>query len=678
MKFAGGSALRFDAWAAALREAESDLGIESRVRGNNVLAATTLYVLLHADESLPVELCTASDDSLVVFVNNQIVTAAHRARGFPIECAERSPALLRPGINKISTLVLQGLGGWAQRMRLILPSGHAYSEVVDGTDRIEIVSPRDPRYAASETPEHFAVLPRTVRPTPAAECVTERATTRVAGNSVNEPGMLIWTDEIRAADFESFDIEAPDATRRDVRIAQGLNEHGFLRAFVHLGPFEGAPGHCTPSNSDCGLDSDWLTDGTITESLFEPADGDVVHTDFAVALSTGIGEGGGRNPGGTPTATFAVDPDDSIHFADYYGGNADNVVMYSYFYFRLTRNLEDVRVAIASDDSIVVGLGPLGGETETVFLLNVARGFGGSNRVQNRSDPFSLPAGEYKGFAKVFEGGGGHGFRLRFESDGQPVSDPSIIEIGRGPGDYLVEPETVAIELEFIGDAAFFNDGVEYSLNWIAEEPVVVRTVGRIQGDAMGVVAPSETVWLGESTGSARIELTDSTVLVGQEWVARSVTEGIDGEVQGRWRLDGEDIGSGPIASGICGEPGSHSIEWIGTDVTCGREFSAMASFDCVAGDGLRVVGDFNGDRVRDISDPIGLLWHLFLGNQLSPCGGSITSDANVALLDSNLDGGVDLSDAVFDLTHLFLGGDRPQAGRRCRAVTSCIPTGCP
>jgi hypothetical protein len=89
---------------------------------------------------------------------------------------------------------------------------------------------------------------------------------------------------------------------------------------------------------------------------------------------------------------------------------------------------------------------------------------------------------------------------------------------------------------------------------------------------------------------------------------------------------------------------------------------------------------DYNQDGVFDLSDPVALLNHLFLGGAPPPCGDRTVFDpSNIALLDCNGDGGVDLSDAVCKLSYLFLGGAPPfpvaralAAGRRCIAVSNC------
>jgi hypothetical protein len=63
--------------------------------------------------------------------------------------------------------------------------------------------------------------------------------------------------------------------------------------------------------------------------------------------------------------------------------------------------------------------------------------------------------------------------------------------------------------------------------------------------------------------------------------------------------------------------------------------------------------GDANGDRKLDLSDPVSVLNHLFLGGPAPPC-----TDA----ADGNDDGRLNLADAVYVLAHLFLGGPDPTA----------------
>jgi hypothetical protein len=63
--------------------------------------------------------------------------------------------------------------------------------------------------------------------------------------------------------------------------------------------------------------------------------------------------------------------------------------------------------------------------------------------------------------------------------------------------------------------------------------------------------------------------------------------------------------------------------------------------------------GDANADGALDLTDPILLLTHLFLGGKIPDC-----RDA----ADANDDGMLDIADAVFSLNYQFLGGDAPRA----------------
>ena len=87
--------------------------------------------------------------------------------------------------------------------------------------------------------------------------------------------------------------------------------------------------------------------------------------------------------------------------------------------------------------------------------------------------------------------------------------------------------------------------------------------------------------------------------------------------------------------------------------------------------------GDCNGDGQLDVSDPICLLGHLFLGDTESlPCaGGTLDDEANIDLLDVNGDGGTDISDAIHALRFLFSGGPPPVQGTSCVFVPGCPHT---
>ena len=89
---------------------------------------------------------------------------------------------------------------------------------------------------------------------------------------------------------------------------------------------------------------------------------------------------------------------------------------------------------------------------------------------------------------------------------------------------------------------------------------------------------------------------------------------------------------------------------------------------------GMMIPGDENEDGKLDISDPVALLNHLFLGtNPTLPCGDGTTGHpSNVTLLDLNGDGRIDISDPVFGLNFLFAGGPNPVPGTACRSIPDC------
>lgn len=110
----------------------------------------------------------------------------------------------------------------------------------------------------------------------------------------------------------------------------------------------------------------------------------------------------------------------------------------------------------------------------------------------------------------------------------------------------------------------------------------------------------------------------------------------------------------------------------------CGEAVVDAHDITITAG-GRQKPGDENQDGKFDLSDPVSVLNHLFLGtNPTLPCGdGTVTDAANVALLDSNGDGKIDLSDAVHMLAFLFLGGPPPapcagNADCPCILIVNC------
>jgi legume-like lectin family protein len=98
-------------------------------------------------------------------------------------------------------------------------------------------------------------------------------------------------------------------------------------------------------------------------------------------------------------------------------------------------------------------------------------------------------------------------------------------------------------------------------------------------------------------------------------------------------------------------------------DGVCDNPASKLVTFT-VGGRGNWIRCDSNGDRARDISDPVFTLAWLFQGGPDLSC---------MPAGDCQGDGVVDISDAVFDLAFQFLGGPPPQPPYPdCDSFTAC------
>ena len=84
----------------------------------NEMAVFVTYVSNETGSPLPVRLCTASDDSIQVWVNDQKVQQVLACRGTAATCDDEAAGLLVPGVNAIKVLLWQGTGGWSFRLAL--------------------------------------------------------------------------------------------------------------------------------------------------------------------------------------------------------------------------------------------------------------------------------------------------------------------------------------------------------------------------------------------------------------------------------------------------------------------------------------------------------------------------------------------------------------------------------
>ena len=99
---------------------------------DNVMAISTTYVENTTDETMRVYVCSASDDSVRVDVNNYTVTLVSACRGSAVQCQETRCADLAPGINKITAYVWEGGGGWRMAIGLQDETGQPLTDASEG------------------------------------------------------------------------------------------------------------------------------------------------------------------------------------------------------------------------------------------------------------------------------------------------------------------------------------------------------------------------------------------------------------------------------------------------------------------------------------------------------------------------------------------------------------------
>ena len=252
----------------------------------------------------------------------------------------------------------------------------------------------------------------------------------------------------------------------------GLTNQGFITAWLLLGPFTG---HAGGNNPGCDeMMRDFLTDGDDFQEDIEPQEGDTINTDFGnTAASTGVEGPGELNPGGLPTWNAHFNDDDTIDFnTEYYGGNIDNVIVHAFAYVRAEADV-DVDLCIGSDDSVEVII-----DGVSTWCNSVPRGFGAANLCQD-TVPFGvLEEGLHTVLVKVFEGGGGHGFRFGFKAAGTADPAPGI--------SVCLEPEAGPCPLRPIGAEITWEvprsqvaDGIGYSIDFDQGE---VNFAGDVDG----------------------------------------------------------------------------------------------------------------------------------------------------------------------------------------------------
>jgi hypothetical protein len=139
------------------------------------------------------------------------------------------------------------------------------------------------------------------------------------------------------------------------------------------------------------------------------------------------------------------------------------------------------------------------------------------------------------------------------------------------------------------------------------------------------------------------------------------------------WDFGDGTTGTGRTVLHAYPREGSREVTLTITD-DAGERASALRWVSVSPTDGLQLPGDLTQDGALDISDAIGLLWYLFVGDgPVLPCGlGGVEEAGNRALLDATGDGPVDVSDALHVLRYLFTSGPPHAGGSACMALPSC------
>lgn len=188
---------------------------------------------------------------------------------------------------------------------------------------------------------------------------------------------------------------------------------------------------------------DYITDGDqVFESTMLPTDAFEVEPDyFGASAGQGLAD-----PFAFPEFAVQFSADDTMNFDTIFGA-ATNCVVYSVVYVNNPQDTPiNAVVELGSDDAVQVKV-----DDCEVHINNADRGFGNPGEVQDRASLILTP-GAHRLLVKIFQGGGGYGFRLRFanEETGEPLSpdsDPAI-ELGLDPDDFgleSIEPGGIAL-----------------------------------------------------------------------------------------------------------------------------------------------------------------------------------------------------------------------------------------
>jgi len=445
-------------------------------------------------------------------------------------------------------------------------------------------------------------------------------------------------------------------------VAADIDSNGFIRTWLILGPYSQSYGDAPGITN---IRKDYLTDGIVTEKTVLPGEGREVRTNFSIAASQRLlaESNAAMNPRGIPQWYKYTSPQDTIDHNAIFGTDVNDHVTYAanWLVNRTGEEIPDVRAGTGSDDSLQVILGA----DQEIVIVNSARGYGSAGQIQEWSNRFTIPAGRTRLLVKVFDRGGGSGFRLKFE-DAQGALRSDRLEIRTDP--YGECPFDVDVQADSWLREVTFRWPEVYPSVQVFEGGVAIASAG----DAVQEIRLS-----GIFPGTHRYEIVADLLAFGPRctpvpftvdivpaWPEGFACVASGTSVRFSWRnlegyyevvkiqeggfdVPGIAFESNESAVLPAATPGPHRYALV-----CERAGFRGESFCDVRIEGEPVFrrGDVNASGAVDIADAIAGLDYLFAG-KLVLC---------VDAIDSNNDAQIDIGDSIGLLGFLFASGPAP------------------
>ncbi len=454
--------------------------------GDEVMFYATTYVRNNTGAGLLVEICTASSDSLQVWVNNLLVTNISTCRGTDGGCSELRTAVLPTGISKITGAVWEGGGGWGLRLGIRLAG--AASNLADGNGMIDFLGTGGAAVGQEQYTASASVPSRAFNCPPGQD---ESVEVTVQGSGPGTSGDILdvhaTVSGLNSTALTVSDISDGGSVTgtTDILVSSGVNDAGFVQEYLLLGPIMNSGGAGPTDAFLQGVQIKSTSDPTIDETLasYKPGDGSLV-PDNVLGIRANL-TGAAINPGdGVDDFRWNRRSGANFDFNGYYGGDVGNNIVAVGFHMCLDA-AKDVYFGVGSDDSFTIRV-----DGAVVGYRSISRDYGAPNEIQDLVGPVALTAGKHFVVFKVYEGGGGHGGRIGvFDAARTPLSGVSI----------SVDPIAPTCELSATRSArhdktitwnvtrAQLNAGLTFKIGY--DITGSVRVYGDVQTPASGLLA---------------------------------------------------------------------------------------------------------------------------------------------------------------------------------------------